>query len=135
MNELIREIQTLRYNALKFKSSRMFEGTTILTSRSRKSILDLNKTVSCLIDTGASVSLIRSEYVDPRLMEKANAGIVGVDGSSLNNICEADLRICLGYLTTMWRLIVVKKLVFEAIIGRDIMFCYVAQINFARVSP
>ncbi|KII60841.1 Retrovirus-related Pol polyprotein from transposon gypsy [Thelohanellus kitauei] len=98
-------------------------------------LIDLKKTVSCLIDTGASVSLIRSDYVDPCLIKKANANIVGVDGSSLNIIGEVDLRICLGSLTTMWRFIVVKNLIFEAIIGRDIMLCYGAQINFTQEYP
>ncbi|KII68056.1 hypothetical protein RF11_09405 [Thelohanellus kitauei] len=86
-------------------------------------LVDLNKIVFRLIDTGASVSLIHSDYVDPRLIKKANTDIAGVDGSSLNNIREVDLRIRLGDLTTMWRYISVKKLIFEAIIGRDTMLC------------
>ncbi|KII60381.1 Retrovirus-related Pol polyprotein from transposon opus [Thelohanellus kitauei] len=87
---------------------------------------DSQRLCKALIDTGSCVSLIRSNLIIASTIEKSANNLSLANGDHLNSLGKTRLNIELNKETFSWEFVVVPKLDFDAILGRD----FIAENKF-----
>ena len=94
--------------------------------------------VKCLVDSGASISLINSDIIAPeKLQSLSRASLplaVGANGSPLHVMGKIDLPVKLGNFESKHSFVVVDKLVVDCILGADFLFHHGAVLDCSKHS-
>ncbi|KII64311.1 Retrovirus-related Pol polyprotein [Thelohanellus kitauei] len=93
-------------------------------------VKNLEQKICCLVDTGACVSLINENVVFGLKYYPSNITLAYADGEPVKPAGEIRLGIRIENLTTDWTFVVVNNLMYDAIIGQDILQEYKAIIDF-----
>ncbi|KII62204.1 Retrovirus-related Pol polyprotein from transposon 17.6 [Thelohanellus kitauei] len=97
-------------------------------------ILENGTVLNVLIDTGASVSLIHSKFVSSKPLSRSYYRLVSAFQTQTTPIGSVALDITLARKSLSWSFLVVDALLFDAIIGRDLISKFKAVVNISSDS-